>query len=273
MTVVAARPRRRWIGPRSGPSTAGVPGRRRRVTARTRSAWIGLGYALPGLALFGYIVVLPLAQSVRLSLYHWDGVTTATWAGLGNYVTFFRQPLLRDSLFHVLVLVAFFALLPTALGLISAGLLGRGRIRGRTFFRVVIFVPQVLAAVVVAIVWGRVLGPDGPLNAVLRAVGAGALATNWLGSFTWALPALGIIGTWVSLGFAMVLFLAGVGSIPVERYEAARVDGAGPVREFFVVTLPGLRSHLAVALTLTVTGALRTFDLVWNTTRGGPGTS
>jgi raffinose/stachyose/melibiose transport system permease protein len=71
----------------------------------------------------------------------------------------------------------------------------------------------------------------------------------------------------------MVLFISGVSSIPTELYEAARVDGAGPVREFFAVTLPGLRAQIAVALTLTVTGALRTFDLVWVTTRGGPGTA
>ncbi|MEA5119301.1 MAG: sugar ABC transporter permease, partial [Propionicimonas sp.] len=85
--------------------------------------------------------------------------------------------------------------------------------------------------------------------------------------------ALGMIGTWGGFGFCMVLFISGVSAIPSELYEAARVDGAGPVREFFSVTLPGLRGQLAVALTLTVTSALRTFDLVWITTHGGPGTA
>jgi raffinose/stachyose/melibiose transport system permease protein len=84
---------------------------------------------------------------------------------------------------------------------------------------------------------------------------------------------VGLIGTWVTFGFCMVLFISGAASISPELYEAARMDGAGGVREFFSITLPGLRGQIAVALTLTITAALRTFDLIWITTRGGPGTS
>jgi len=230
-------------------------------------------YAAPALALFGAIVLAPVGQSLVYSLYQWDGVTEPTFVGLGNYVNFFTDPLLRDSLVHVLVLVVFFSLLPCALGMFTAALLGGQRVRGDGVFRVVLFLPQVLTSIVVAIVWGRVLGPDGPLNSTLRAVHLDSLAHNWLGDFTWALPTLGLIGSWTNFGFCMVVFLAGIGTIPRDRYEAARLDGAGPVREFRAVTLPGLRGHLIVALTLTMTGALRTFDLVWNTTRGGPGSS
>jgi raffinose/stachyose/melibiose transport system permease protein len=140
-------------------------------------------------------------------------------------------------------------------------------------YRWIMFLPQVLTSVVVALIWKRIYSPDGPVNELLRSVGLDALARNWLGDFTWALPALGLIGVWGGFGFCMVLFVAGTSSIPTELYEAVRVDGGGAVREFFTVTLPGLRPQIAVALTLTVTGALRTFDLVWITTRGGPGTS
>jgi hypothetical protein len=113
----------------------------------------------------------------------------------------------------------------------------------------------------------------GPINHTLEAVGLGALTRDWLGDFNLALPALGLVGTWTTLGLCMVLFVSGSAAISTSLYDAARVDGAGVVREFFAVTLPGLRPQIAVALTLTVTGALRTFDLVWLTTRGGPGTS
>jgi raffinose/stachyose/melibiose transport system permease protein len=140
-------------------------------------------------------------------------------------------------------------------------------------FRWIFFLPQVMTTVVIALVFKRIYAPDGPLNEALRALGLDALTRTWLGDFTWALPSLGLIGTWVTFGFCMVLFIAGTSSIPPELYEAARVDGAGPVREFFAVTLPGLRGQLAVALTLTITASLRTFDLVWITTHGGPGTS
>ncbi|WP_461031762.1 carbohydrate ABC transporter permease [Streptomyces mayteni] len=219
------------------------------------------------------MVLVPLAQSLNYSLYRWDGVTEAHFVGLGNYTAFFGDSELIASLGHVLVLLVFFALVPIALGLLSAALLGRGKLRGAGVYRWLLFLPQVLTTVVVAVIWKRVYGPDGPLNSALRAVGLGDLARSWLGDFTWALPALGVIGTWTALGLCMVLFIAGVAAIPKELYEQARLDGAGPVREFFAITLPGLKGHLAIALTLTVTGALRAFDLVWVTTQGGPGTS
>jgi raffinose/stachyose/melibiose transport system permease protein len=232
-----------------------------------------LAYAAPALAIYAFVVLIPIGQSLNYSFYRWDGVSTATWVGLGNYVTFFTDSGMVQSLEHVAVLVVFFALLPIALGLVSAGLLGRGKTRGSGVYRWLLFLPQVLTSVVIAVVWKRIYGPDGPLNTALRAVGLGALAKNWLGDFTWALPALGLIGTWTVLGLCMVLFVAGVSAIPTELYEQARIDGAGPIREFFSITLPGLRAQIAVALTLTVTGALRAFDLVWVITQGGPGTS
>ena len=139
-----------------------------------------------------------------------------------------------------------------AIGLLLAAAMSRVRIHGMTFFRTVLFLPQVLALIVVAVAWRSILAPDGLLNDILRAVGLGSLARPWLGDYTWALPAVGIVGTWVGTGLCMVLFLAGVQRIPRELYEAARMDGAGPVREFFAVTLPGLRPHIAVALTLTI---------------------
>ena len=159
------------------------------------------------------------------------------------------------------------------LGLLLATLLAHGRVRGVTGFRAVLFLPQTVATVVVAIAWVWIYAPDGPLNEALRAVGLGGITRGWLGDFDFALPALGLVGTWVTFGLCLVLFLAGLQKIPHSLYEAARVDGAGRVREFFAVTLPGLRGELAVALTLTMITALRTFDLIYVSTAGGPGTS
>ncbi|GAA3112061.1 ABC transporter permease subunit [Kribbella aluminosa] len=255
--------------------TAGRSGRRKpRLSVRARKQrWLGLAFAAPALLAYGFVVIVPIVQSVSYSFYSWDGVSAARFVGLGNYKSFFTDPELAQSLAHVLVLVLFFAGLPILLGLLSAALLGRGKMRGAGIYRWVLFLPQVLTSVVVAVIWKRIYGPDGPLNGALRAVGLGDLAHNWLGDFTWALPALGVIGTWTALGLCMVLFVAGVAAIPNELYEQARLDGAGPVKEFLAITLPALRGQLAVALTLTVTGALRAFDLVWVTTQGGPGTS
>jgi len=245
----------------------------RRRPLRRRTRWIGLGFAALPLAIYGLVVLVPLAQSVQYSFYKWDGVSASTFVGLDNYRSFVTDPVLRSTLGHVLVLIGFFALLPIVLGLLSAALLTRAKQPGMAVYRWIFFLPQVMTSVVIALVFKRIYAPDGPLNTALRAVGLDSLAKTWLGDFTWALPALGLIGTWVTFGFCMVLFISGTSAIAPELYEAARIDGAGPVREFFAVTLPGLRGQLAVALTLTITAALRTFDLVWITTHGGPGTS
>jgi raffinose/stachyose/melibiose transport system permease protein len=185
----------------------------------------------------------------------------------------FSDPDLRQALGHSLVLLVFYAALPVLIGLLLAGLMSRIRIHGLTVFRAVLFLPQILSSVVVAVAWRGILADDGPANDVLRAVGLGGLAHSWLGDFGTALPSIGLIGTWVEYGLCMVLFLAGIATIDRSLYEAARLDGAGAFREFTAVTLPALRPQISIALILTITFALRNFDLIWNTTRGGPGTS
>lgn len=249
-----------------------------RVTAYQRRApgeprAVGYLYILPALALYAVFLLYPFGQSVWLSFLHWDGLTVATGAGFDNYRDLFTDPSLRAPFGHALVLLIFYSALPVVIGLLLAAALSRARVRGMTFFRTVLFLPQVLALVVVGVAWRSVLAPDGLLNDTLRAVGLDSLAHPWLGDYSWALPAVGVVGTWVGTGLCMVLFLAGVQRIPRELYEAARMDGAGAVREFWSITLPGLRPQIAVALTLTIVAGLRNFDLIYITTSGGPGNS
>jgi raffinose/stachyose/melibiose transport system permease protein len=233
---------------------------------------VGYLYLLPALVAFTAFVLVPLGRSVWLSLYDWDGVTPGTWAGLDNYEELVSDAALRAAFVHALVLLFFYAVLPVAVGLLLAGLVARARIRGLALFRTVLFLPQVIALVVVAVMWRMIYDPgSGALNELLRTFGLGSLAQSWLGDFDLALPAVGVVGTWVWFGLAMVLLTAGVQKIPPSLYDAARVDGAGVVREFFAVTLPALRGEIAVALTLTTIAALRNFDLIYITTKGGPG--
>ncbi|MFC5123580.1 carbohydrate ABC transporter permease [Pseudoclavibacter helvolus] len=154
-----------------------------------------------------------------------------------------------------------------------AAILTRAQVRGLGFFRTLIFLPQVIAMVVVAVTWRQIYAPDGPLNGLLRLVGLESWTRAWLGDYTFTLPAVGLIGSWVSLGLVTVLLMAGMSRVPKDLYEAARLDGAGPVREFFSITLPSVRGEITVALTLTIVAALKTFDLIYVTTSGGPGTS
>lgn len=230
-------------------------------------------YIAPAFVVFAGFMAWPLMRALWLSLYEWDGLSVGTFVGLDNYREVFTQPELREPFLHSLVLLIFFSVLPILLGLALAGLMTRAKVRGAGFFRTVIFIPQVITMVVVAISWRQIYAPNGQLNDALRAVGLGSWAHAWLGDSTYALAAVGLVGTWVGTGLCMVLFMAGLSKVPRELYEAAALDGAGGVRQFFAVGLPALRGELAVAITLTVVAALRTFDLVYVMTTGGPGTA
>jgi raffinose/stachyose/melibiose transport system permease protein len=241
-----------------------LPGEPRRV------AYV---YLAPAFLLYAAFTLVPLVHAIDLSFFEWDGLTAGRWVGLANYADFFTDPLIRSSYAHTLVLIVFFSFFPITIGLLLAASLSRIRIRGLTFFRTILFIPVILTNVVVAVAWEWIYAPDGVLNGLLSAIGLKGLSRAWLGDFTWALPSVGIVGTWGEFGFCMILFIAGVMKIPASLYEAARVDGAGPIREFFAVTLPGLRNELTVVLVLTVIDALSTFDLVYVMTGGGPGTA
>ncbi|WP_350257928.1 sugar ABC transporter permease [Scrofimicrobium sp. R131] len=247
----------------------------RRPPKWRRGRNIGVSAALLTLPLliYGLFMLYPLARVVLLSFYQWDGMGTGVWVGGENYRTIFADPRLASSFGHALVLIIFYAVIPLIIGLILASLLVNAKVRGLGFFRTVVFLPQVIAMVVLAVSWRQIYAPDGLLNQGLRAVGLGALARPWLGDFTTALPAVGLIGTWVSTGLVTVLLMSGIARIPKEYYEAARLDGAGPIRQFWSITLPGVRGEILVALTLTIIAALKTFDLIYMTTSGGPGHS
>ena len=247
--------------------------RRPAPSSRRRSKY-GLapyGFLLPAFVVYAVFLLYPLGRAVQISLYEWDGLSLATFVGLRNYVDVVTDAQLRASFGHALVLIFFFAVLPLGIGLVLAALLTRARVRGLAFFRTVVFLPQVIAMVVVAVAWRQIYAPDGQLNGLLRAVGLDSLTRTWLGDYTLTLPAVGLIGTWVSTGLVTVLLMAGMSRIPGELYEAATLDGAGPVRTFVSITVPSVRAEIVVSLTLTIIAALKTFDLVYVTTSGGPG--
>jgi raffinose/stachyose/melibiose transport system permease protein len=231
---------------------------------------VGYLYLLPAFVAFAAFVLYPLYNAARISLYDYDGITVGTWTGLSNYGDVFTDPDLRSAFGHSLILLIFYTVLPIAIGLLLAGVMARAQVRGLALFRTILFLPQVIAMVVVAVMWKMIYDPDnGALNRFLGVFGIEG--KSWLGDFDLALPSVGLIGTWVYFGLAMVLLTAGVQKIPTSLYDAARVDGAGAVREFLAVTLPALRGEIAVAMTLTTIAALRNFDIVYITTKGGPG--
>jgi raffinose/stachyose/melibiose transport system permease protein len=249
---------------RAGGRARVVPGEPRRI---------GYAFLAPAFLVYALFALWPFIHSVYLSFFSWDGVGPRTWVGLANYRAIFDTPDLRSAFVHSFVLIGFYSILPTLIALVLVSIMSRSQIRGITAFRTIMFLPYVIAPTAVAVIWRWLLAPTGPINGLLSDVGLHSLTRPWLGDFSWALPSVGIVGAWVMLGLAFVLLLAGVQKIPTEQYEAARLDGAGWFWEFRAVTLPGLRYEIAVVLVLTVTAALRNFDLIYVMTSGGPGTS
>ncbi len=248
--------------------------RARRGGKKRKVQWKAYLYILPAFVLFAVFLGVPAVQTAQYSLFKWNGIGPSTWVGLQNYADLFSDTVLRSSFLHAGVLVFFYSVIPVVLALVLTSIISRGaNLKGMSLFRTLLFLPQVVASVVVATTWVAIYSPNGLSNQLLRLVGLDSLTRAWLGDFDTALPAVGIVGSWLGIGLCLVLFLSGVANIQPELFEAARIDGAGPVGEFFSITLPALRGQIAVALTLTVVAALKTFDLVYITTRGGPGTS
>ena len=227
-------------------------------------------FLLPALIVFGFAVLLPLVATVGFSFTEWDGFNQMTWAGLDNYVRALADRTFRDSFIHVLVYIAATLILEVLVGLLLAGLLS-ARKRGSLWFRVAIFTPVLLPLVVVAVLWSFVYNPDfGLINATLGAVGLEEHQRIWLGEPDTALLAISVVSGWVWAGFYMAIFYAAFSQVPSEVVEAARLDGAGEWAIFRHVKVPIIRTAIAVAVLLCVTGGFAGFDLFYVLTNGAP---
>jgi raffinose/stachyose/melibiose transport system permease protein len=259
---------------RRGLIDAESSGTSRTLLARVRDVrFRGWLFVAPALIAYGVFVLWPLVQTFRYSLYQWDGVLPPRWIGLANFRAVFTDHQLLGVLGHAFQLIIFFSAIPVVLGLAVATVIRRVASRRiGSVARAVLFLPQVVPLVAAGIAWSWILSTNGVANQFLSAVGLGGVTRAWLGDFGTALPAVGVIGAWVLLGLCTVLLSAGMTKIDQSLYEASQMDGAGPVREFFAITLPGLRQEIGVCVTVTVIAALSAFDIVYISTRGGPGT-
>ncbi len=227
---------------------------------------------VPAAVFYAYFVITPMAETVQYSFYQWNGVTESTWVGTDNYQRLFADPELFGPILNALQLIVYFSFVPVALGLFTANAIrGIAASRLALVSRTVIFLPQIIPLVAAGIMWTWLMASNGMVNQLLELVGLESVTRAWLGDFDTALPAVGVIGAWVNLGLCMLLLLAGMSKIDPALYEAARIDGAGPVREFFAITLPSIRQEISVCVTITIIAALASFDIVFISTQGGPG--
>ena len=247
-------------------------GRRAHRARRPARAWVGWLFVAPALTMYAIFVLRPILLTFQYSFYRWDGIGASTWVGFANYRKLFTDSVLFDSIINAFKLIIFFSFIPVTLGLAIASTIRRiAATKLAVVARTVLFLPQVIPLVAAGITWSWLLSSTGVINQLLSGIGLHRVTRAWLGDFNTALPAVGVIGAWVLVGLCTLLLLAGMTKIDPALYEAAEIDGAGPLREFISITVPGLRQEIGVCVTVTVIAALASFDIVYISTQGGPG--
>lgn len=238
-----------------------------------RKSLVWYAFLTPTFILFGLFVVYPTLESFRLSFYR-EVVTRQEFVGLRHYSRLLTNEVFLNALANTLLLGAAFLVLVIPLSLVLASLLNNLR-RGVHLFKVIYFLPQVTSGVAIALIFSYLLNPDwGLVNGALRGLGVDPLPL-WLAdpriNLTGSRAAATLLAVWVALGYYLLIFLAGLQGIPGELYEAAIVDGAGPLQTWWYITLPGLRPTFIFLILTGTLDALSRFADVW--TLGGPGGS
>jgi len=246
--------------------------RRRRSRLRLRSTLIGWSFILPNFLGFALLTLVPVVTLFYMSFTNWNVFGKADWIGLANF-----QRLLGDGSFRISVLnTLYYSVMHIPLTIVVSlglALLLNNKLRGIAFFRTAAFFPYITSIVAIAVVWNLLFSPDyGPINQILRFIGF-ENPPGWLTSSEWAMPAVVIVSTWRDMGYYMILFLAGLQTVPRELHEAARVDGANVFQRFFNVTLPCLRPTMFFVTVMLTINSFKIFDLILVMTNGGPGQS
>jgi raffinose/stachyose/melibiose transport system permease protein len=232
-------------------------------------------YLVPGAIGFIAIVLVPQIANFVLSFTAWKGVGTPRFVGLQNYERLLTDGQFWGSMGHTLLFVISMTIIPVLIGLVLAALLF-DYIRDEfgeavsSLFRAAIYLPQILPVTAAGVLWGWIFNPVGVVNTILKAIGLGGMAQNWLGDATYALPAVSLVIVWIQVGYCLVVFMAGLSRIDPALYEAAELDGAGWWQRFTTITIPMLAPEIFVVVLTTLIAALKVFAPIFVLTAGGP---
>lgn len=253
------------LGARAGRRRLG----RRRSSSRTAGTFAAYLISAPGLVLMTVFVIAPIFYGMWISLHDFDGVNPMTWVAAKNYVAVLRDPTFTDSLVNTVTFATLVVIGKNVLGFAIALLINR-QFRGQKAVRTLLFLPVTVNILVIGSFWSFFLALDnGLLNEALRAIGLGSFAQAWLSDPTFALPVVAMIEIWRWLPLHILIYLAGLHELPREVDEAASLDGVGPLRRVFQVTLPMLKPIVFVNVIISLTGAfVRSFELIWVMTKG-----
>ena len=244
-------------------------GGRGRISQRARRTTAAICFLLPALIILAAFVGYPMVAALRTSFFSSSGFGPETFVGLGNYAAVFTDPTLLKAMANTALYAVLFT--PTALvaALVVALLVNDPRLPFRGLLRSALFFPFIVSLAVAAFAWGYLIDPQvGLVDYWLR--GAGIQLGNVLQDPALAMPAVVLVAVWKSFGFYMVIFIAGLQDIPGSLYEAARVDGAGPIKRFTQVTLPLLNNTVTFVVIFALIAALQAFDQIYVLTQGGP---
>ena len=240
------------------------------ATFPKRRSYYPSWFFLPAAIIYGVFFMLPTLASLWFSLTRWD-LFEAHFIGLANFRQFFSEPFLVQGLINTIIYATLTSGLKTVCGLLLAVLL-TGEIVARGLLRTVMFFPVLVSTIGVGIAFTVMMHPTrGIINVSLESFGIDG--PGWLTNPTLALFSVALVDLWKGVGLATVIFMAGLASIPQDYYEASRIDGATRVQQFWRITLPLVRPATVTVITLSLIAGLRSFDLIWAMTRGGPGFS
>ena len=243
----------------------------RELTPRDREAFVGYLFILPTYIGFTIFILYPLIESVRISFQEFSLLRGSTYIGFDNYVQMFADSRLRIAYINTIIFTLFAVFFNAGIGLILAVMLNRRLpVLMRNLYRSIFFFPVLIAHTYIAVIWRFLYQQDtGVINYYLGLFGVEPIP--WLSNVHWAMAAIIILDVWKNTGFAMLVFLAGLQSIPNEYYEAAQLDGANERQLFFRITIPLLSPTIFFILVIFMIGALQVFDTIIVLTQGGPG--
>ncbi|GAA5210087.1 carbohydrate ABC transporter permease [Microbacterium kyungheense] len=252
--------------------TAPPPARRRRSKLRLRNTLIGWSFILPNFIGFGVLTLVPIVILFYMAFTNWNVFGKADFIGLANFTRLMGDGSFRISVVNTLYYSVMHIPLTIVVSL-GLALLLNNKLRGVAFFRTAAFFPYITSIVAIAVVWNLLFSPEyGPINEFLKFIGI-QNPPGWLTSPEWAMPAVVIVSTWRDMGYYMILFLAGLQTVPRELHEAARMDGANTWQRFTNVTLPSLRPTMFFVTVMLTINSFKIFDLILVMTDGGPGQS
>lgn len=238
------------------------------VSARIRG-FITIGL-LPALVLYLFFVIVPIFWSAYYGFFDWKGIGAAKFIGFDNYVEVFKDPIFWKAFKNNMLIVAASVFGQVPIAMVLALLLMRSTLFQRVI-RASVFMPMVLSSVVVGIIWGYIYHPQiGILNFLLEGIGLDSWKKSWLSDPKVSMFALMVPIIWNYIGPYMIMFIAALQNISPEIEDAAQLDGVGPVRKLFAVTLPMIWDTVKVAVVLCISGSLKAFDLIYVMTGGGP---